>query len=134
MEKEEVIQSYDEMLDRVEAQMHEIGVIDFETSGFFCGGMYVRTVFVPKGSFLTSKIHKTDHPFILSAGTITIFTQQGEQTLTAPHIDITLKGTRRFARADSDVLFTTIHRTDKKTEQEVEEEVVEIRINNLLSN
>jgi len=124
--------SYDEMLDRVEAQMHEIGCSEFETTGFFCGGIYVRTVYVPKGSYLTSKVHKTEHPFVLSEGTLTMFTQDGEHIITSPHIDITLAGTRRFARADTDVLFTTFHRTDKTTEAEVEEEVVEIRENTLL--
>lgn len=126
--------SYDEMLDKVEAQMHEIGCTDFETTGFFCGGLYVRTVFVPAGSFLTSMIHKVEHPYILSEGQLTMFTQEGEQIIKSPHINITLAGTRRFARADTDVLFTTVHRTDKTTEVEVEAEVVEKRNNRLLKN
>lgn len=131
--QEELQLPYDEMLDRVEAQMHEIGVTEFETTGFFCGGIYVRTVFVPAGSYLTSMIHKVEHPYVLSEGQLTMFTQDGEQVVKSPHINITLAGTRRFARADTDVLFTTFHRTDKTMEADVELEVVEKRINPLLT-
>ena len=128
----EVSINYHDALDRVEAQMHEIGLVEFETSGFFCGGMYVRTVFVPKGSYLTSLVHKTDHPFVLSSGILVIYTEDGEQRIEAPHIDITLIGTRRFAFAETDVLFTTIHRTDHTNETDVEAEVVYRRENKYL--
>ncbi len=122
----EVSFSYDEMIDRVEQQMLEIGADEFETSGFFVGGMYVKTVVIPAGSYLTSRVHKQDHPFILSQGSMVIFTQDGgEQEIHAPYIDITLAGTRRFAKAITDCLWTCVHRTDKTTHEEVEEEVVE---------
>ena len=126
--------TYDEMLDRVEATMYELGTDEFETSSFLCNGLYVRTVFIPAGSYVTSLIHKTDHPFILSAGEIIIYTQAGEQHLKAPFIDVTEAGTRRFAKAVTDVLWTTVHRTDKTTEEEIEEEVVFERVKPLIIN
>lgn len=133
----EITLSYDEMLDRVESQMIEIGESEFETSGFLVGGMYVRSIFIPAGSFLTSKVHRSDHPFILSAGSIVIYTEDGgEQVLHAPYIDITKAGTRRFAKALTDCLWTCIHRidktTDKTTEKEIEDEVIIKRNNPLL--
>jgi len=130
---EEIALSYDEMLDRVEAQMHEIGCTEFETSGFLVNGLYVRTILIPAGSYLISKWHKTSHPFILSAGEIIIYTQEGERHLKAPFIDITMAGTRRFAKAVTDCLWTCIHRTDKTTEEEIEDEVIMKRINPLLA-
>lgn len=126
--------AYDEMIDRVEAQMMEIGESEFETSGFFCGGIYVKSIVIPAGSYLTSRVHKQEHPYVLSAGTITIYTQGGEMTLTAPHVGITLAGTRRFAKAETDCLWTCFHRTDKQTHEDVEEEVVEPIKNKLLMN
>ena len=129
---EEVALSYDEMLDKVEAQMHEIGCTEFETSGFLVNGLYVRTILIPAGSYLTSLVHKTDHPFILSAGEIIIYTQEGEHHLKAPFVDITPAGTRRFAKAVTDCLWTTIHRTDKQTESEIREETVFESMNPLL--
>ncbi len=123
---QEVSFSYDEMLDKVEAEMERMGTTEFETSGFFVGGMYVKTVVIPAGSYLTSRVHKTNHPFILSQGSMIIYTQDGgEMRVDAPYIDITLAGTRRFAMAETDCLWTCVHRTDKTTHEEVEEEVVE---------
>lgn len=127
--------SYDDALDQVESEMHERGLVDIETSGFLCNGLYVRTVLIPAGTYLTSKLHNTDHPFILSAGEIIIYTEDGgEQHLKSPFIDITPKGTRRFAKAVTDCLWTTIHRTDHTTEEEIEKEVIFERINPLLMN
>ena len=70
---------------------------------------------------------------MLSQGVITIFTEDGgEQVLEAPYIDITKAGTRRFARAETDCLWSTFHRTDKETEEEIEKEVIISRVNPLL--
>ncbi len=123
---QEVSFSYDEMVDRVEQQMLDIGAVEFETSGFFCNGIYVKTVVIPAGSYLTSRVHKQTHPFVLSQGSMIIYTQDGgEQEVHAPFIDVTLSGTRRFAHALTDCLWTCFHRTDKTTHEEVEAEVVE---------
>lgn len=130
----ELAVSYDEMLDQVEAQMHEIGCSEFETAGIFTPGLYLRALVIPKGSYLTSKLHRVEHPFILAEGKMTIFTEDGEQHIKAPHIDITKAGTRRFARADENSLWVTCHATDKTTEAEVEAEVIIDRINPLLMN
>lgn len=130
-----VIVSYDEMLDRVEAQMAEMGASEFETSGIFTPGLYIRALVIPKGSYLTSKLHKVEHPFILAEGKMTIFTEDGgEETIQSPHVNITKAGTRRFARADEDSLWITCHATNKTTEAEVEAEVIENRVNKYLIN
>lgn len=126
----ELALSYDEAIDKIEQQMLEIGETDFETSGFFVGGMYVKTVVIPAGSFLTSRVHKQDHPFILSQGSMVIYTQDGgEQEITAPFIDITLKGTRRFAKALTDCLWTCVNRTNATTHEDAENDIVEPKRN-----
>lgn len=129
---EELTISYDEMLDRVEAEMHEIGLSEFETAGIFTPGLYLRALVVPKGSYLISKLHAVEHPFILAEGKMTIFTPEGKEEIKAPHVNITKAGTRRFARADEDSLWITCHATDKTTEAEVEAEVITERVNPLL--
>lgn len=131
---EEVVLGYDEMLDRVEVEMHKIGATPFETAGIFTPGLYLRALVIPQGSYLTSKVHKIEHPFILAEGKMTIFTEDGgEQILTAPYIDITKAGTRRFARAEENSLWITCHASDKTTEADVENEVIEERENKLLT-
>lgn len=126
--------SYDNALDEIEAEMHKIGLKEFELGDFFCGGMYIRPVLVSAGDYLISKVHKAEHPYFLMAGTIDIYTKDGKETITAPFINITLPGTRRFAKAITDVLWVTIHRSDKLTVEEIEDEVIEKRENKFLTN
>ena len=68
------------------------------------------------------------------SGEIILYTQDGEKTLKAPDLGVTLAGTRRFAYCVSDVFWVAVHRTNKTTEAEVEKEVIIDRINPLLMN
>lgn len=134
----ELAKTYDEMLDEAELEMYKIGTSDFESLGFFCGGMFIKPVSVPKGSYITSKTHKVEHPYFLMEGEIDLYIKNGDGKietipLRAPHIDISTKGTRRFGYCKSDVLWVTVHRTDKHTEEEVEDEVIQERENKLLT-
>lgn len=126
--------SYDDALDQVEAEMHNIGTKEFELGDFLCNGMYVRAIFANAGDQLISKVHKVEHPYFLMAGTIEIISQEGKEIISAPFINVTLAGTRRYARCLSDVLFVTVHRTDKQTTEEIEAEVIIKRDNQLLMN
>lgn len=127
--------SYDDFLDKIEAEMVNIGVSEFETYHLFTPGLYVRTIHVPAGSYITSKIHKTEHPFVLSEGIITIFTEQGgEETFHSPYMGVTKEGSRRFAKTETACIFSTFHVTDKTDLEEIEKEVVETRENKLLVN
>lgn len=123
-----VNQDYHAYLDTIESAMKAVDNYDYEanTSDFFCGGMYIRSVLIPAGYYVISKIHKFDHTFILSEGIITIFTEEGEQVISAPpmFLGVTKAGTRRFARAETDVIWTTHHRTDKLTVEEVEQDII----------
>ena len=99
--------------------------IECPVQHFFTPGLYTRQILIPRGTFLTSKIHKTQHPFIISVGKITVFTEtEGEQLLEAPYMGITQPHTRRVLYAHEDTVWTTFHATDKTTVEEVEEEII----------
>lgn len=126
---------YGDYLDRVEFEMVKIGVSEFETFHLFTPGLYVRTIHIPAGSYLTSKVHKTAHPFVLSEGKICIFTEQGGQEIfNAPYMGVTQPGNRRFAYAETNCIFSTFHVTDKTDIDEIEKDVVETRDNKYLQN
>lgn len=117
---------YHYAMDSIEAIMDELGdAEDFPVSGFFCGGMYIRSIFIPAGSYLSSKIHRYEHTFAIMQGTIVIFTEDGgKEVLTAPYLGITKPGTRRLGFAETDTVWVTHHRVEGKTEQEVEDEII----------
>jgi hypothetical protein len=57
-------------------------------------------------------------------GEVSILTEKGVERLKAPHHGITRPGTKRVMYTHSDMVFITVHATDKKTVEEVEDEVI----------
>ena len=56
----------DEKIDELEAVMLEnFPIIDCPLVHRFTEGLYVREIFMPAGSLITSKIHKTQHQYPL---------------------------------------------------------------------
>ena len=90
----------------------------------FADNCYVREIFNPAGQLIVTKIHKKEHPFFLMKGKMSILTEDGVTEIEAPHHGITKPGTKRIIYTHTDCVFITVHRTDKKTPEEVEEEVI----------
>lgn len=128
---------HDGRIDELEAAMVENFVqIDCPVTHLFTDGMYVREIFMPAGSLVTSKIHKTEHPFVLSKGKLLVSIDKGEWVeMEAPFTGITKPGTRRVAYILEDVIWTTFHTNpdDLRDLDEIEEMVIEKHENLLLN-
>ena len=105
----------DDWVDRVEG-----GGLEHQ----FINGLYVRMVHLPAGMFFTTKIHKVRHPYFVLHGKCRILTEEGVVDMIAPHHGITEPGTKRLMYIVEDVVWYTVHATDKTTPEEVEEEVI----------
>lgn len=78
----------------------------------FTPGLYIREIFIPAGTLLTTMVHLTEHPFTVSAGTGRIYTEaDGVTHYSAPFTGITQPGTSRLIYADTDTVWTTYHPT-----------------------
>lgn len=133
----EVIQRlHDGRIDELEAAMVEnFEQIECPVTHLFTEGMYTREIFMPKGSLVTSKIHKTEHPYVLSKGKLLVSVDKGEWVeLEAPHTGITKAGTRRVAYILEDVIWTTFHANPDNLSDldEIEDLVIEKHENLLL--
>lgn len=128
---------HDGRIDELEAAMVENFVqIDCPVTHLFTDGMYVREIFMPAGSLVTSKIHKTEHPFVLSKGKLLVSIDKGEWVeMEAPFTGITKPGTRRVAYILEDVIWTTFHTNpdDLRDLEQIEELVIEKHENLLLN-
>lgn len=92
----------------------------------FTPGMYIREIFMPAGSIVTSRRHLTTHPFVISQGSVEVICESGaKQTLDAPYSGITHAGTRRALNVLEDTIWTTFHVTDKTDPVEIENEITE---------
>lgn len=117
----------DTRLDELErAILLNLAAAKLETRHLFTPGLYAREMRAPAGSVIVSKIHKTKHPYILSAGRIRVRDNDGEwQILSAPYMGVTEPGTRRVGVVEEDVVWTTLHVTDLTDVDAIEAEIIE---------
>jgi hypothetical protein len=136
---DEVIQRLnDYRIDELEAAMVEnLDLVECPVTHVFTEGLYTREIFMPAGSLVTSKIHKTEHPYVLSKGKLLVCIDKGEWVeMVAPYTGVTKPGTRRVAYIIEDTIWTTFHANpDDLTDlDEIENLIIEEHENPLLDN
>lgn len=90
----------------------------------FTPGLYTRQVFMPAGSLVISRVHLTEHPFILSAGAVMVWDPYaGVRILRAPYTGVTKPGTIRLLFILRDAVWTTFHATTHTDPETVEKEI-----------
>ena len=90
----------------------------------FAGGCYVREIYNPAHELIITKIHKKEHPFFLMKGEMSILTEEGIQNIKAPYQGVTKPGTKRAIYTHEECIFITVHATDNTTVEDIEDEVV----------
>lgn len=99
----------------------------------FAPGIYARTVEMKAGTILTSKIHRTEHFYVVHCGCARVWTHEaGVIEVRAPFMGRTMPGTRRVLYILEDCVWTTFHPTNKLTVEEVEADIIEPHQNQLL--
>jgi hypothetical protein len=112
-------------VDKMQAAMKRLPQVDCPLVHRFTPGLYVREIFMPKGTFIISKIHKTEHPFIVSKGHVAVWIEGvGVVEIKAPYCGVTKAGTRRILYIREDCVWTTFHPTDKTDVNEIEKDVI----------
>lgn len=104
------------LLDNFDNVAQELPVEDF-----IHDGMYYRALTIPAGICLTGKVHHDDHICILEQGDLSVMTDDGMKRLQAPARFKARAGLKKIGYAHTDVIFSTVHRTDAKTCQEAEQ-------------
>jgi hypothetical protein len=83
-------------------------------------GAYARELFIPKGTLLTGKIHKTEQINIMSKGLLSVLTEDGVKLVAAPFTVVSPAGTKRIAYAHEDTVWTTFHATPLADVEQIE--------------
>src|ERR1051326_1563359 len=84
-------------------------MIHIEPKNYFANGLYAREIFIPKGTTLTGKIHKTEHLCVLSLGEVRVITEEGMKTIVASTVIKSLPGTKRVLHALEDSVWINFH-------------------------
>ncbi|MFM9928212.1 hypothetical protein VLK31_34955 [Variovorax sp. H27-G14] len=94
----------------LQAACGDLPPVDCPLQHVFAPGMYLRTIFIPAGTFLVGKIHKHQHGNILSQGHVRVFTEGGGvKELHGPVTMVSAPGTKRAVFAVTDTVWSTIH-------------------------
>jgi hypothetical protein len=138
MEQEIEIQekTTNEKIDELESTMVEnFPLVDCPLIHRFTEGLYTREIFMPAGSLITSKIHKTQHQYCVLKGAVSVWIDEGEeQYIEAPYVGITEPGTRRVLYVWEDCIWITSHpNPNNENLEQIEERIIEKHDNPLLS-
>ena len=98
--------------------------VDLPVQHEFLDGVYMRTVFMAKDTIVIGKIHKQEHVAIISKGSATVLTEHGVIEIKAPFIFKSPPGARRALRIHEDMVWTTVHRSDHKDLESLEEQLI----------
>lgn len=126
----------DDKIDLLERKLVEkFPVINCPLTHRFTPGLYIREIFMPAGAIVTSKIHRTEHPFFIMKGRVSVFSDtDGEQILEAPYTGITHPNTRRVIIVHEDCIWITTHCiTEGETLSDIEKRIIEPHENTLLT-
>lgn len=102
-------------------------VADCPVKHHYANGLYAREIFIPAGSVVVGKIHKFEHLNLISRGKVYVVTEFGNQIYDATETPITFKspaGTKRALFAETDLIWTTFHITDKTDVDEILKEII----------
>lgn len=138
----ELVPDWSDKLDQIEAAM-VAGGGEYRSLGgtvalatvthHFTPGLYARRMERPAGSLVSTVIHATTHQWVLSHGTMTIWSAEtGPVTHSAPAMGTTTPGTRRLSFAHTDIVFTTFHATDLTDIDEIERWITQPHVNKYL--
>lgn len=116
-------------VDELESAMTDIPPVECPVNHVFTKGLYTRTIFMPAGTLIVSKLHKTQHPYFVLKGKATVWTEtNGVVEIEAPFVGITEPGTRRVLYIHSDCIWATAHANpDDETVDQIEARIIEPR-------
>lgn len=120
-----------EKIDRLEkAMLDNLPLVDLPIVHRFTPGLYAREMFAPKGTLVTSMIHRTEHQFVILEGSLSIYNAETGDVahLKAPYIGVTKPGTRRVAYIHEDCRWITFHPLVEGEETESDLPKIEGRI------
>ena len=91
---------------------------------YFIGGAYTRSLLIPEGTAIVSKLWKKERLWIIATGEVTFTTEIGTQRVKAPYVAKAPYGSKVALYAHEDTLWFAITGADSTNSEDIEEEIV----------
>lgn len=115
-------------VDLIQSAFLELPQVECPVRHIFTPGLYTREIFMPKGIYVISRVHKKQHPYVISKGACSVWIDGvGVRVLRAPFTGVTQPGTRRLLCILEDTVWTTCHVTEFTTLPEIEADIIQTR-------
>lgn len=102
--------SKSDKIDAFESKAINLPQITGKRTDLWPEGMYVRILEMPQGSYFTSQIHKTQHPWFALSGVVSVYTAgKGWNLVCGGDFGITEPGTRRLLIIHETATWATVH-------------------------
>lgn len=98
--------------------------VDCPLKHHFAPGVYIREIFMPAGSIVIGKIHKTEHVNIIQRGRVRVFQEAGQMEL-GPCTFVSKAGVQKVLYILEDTVWSTVHVTDNRDLASLEAELIE---------
>lgn len=117
-----LIEAGGEALDKVlalQSHLAEAPQFDFPVMHHFTAGAYARQLFMPEGTVIVGRMHRTEHLLFVS-GDVTILNGGERERVEGVRVLNTQPGTKRAIYAHADTTLITFHITDSRDLAEIE--------------
>lgn len=122
----DTIHKVDSRLTQLEKMMMQFPPANCPVEHHFTPGLYCREIFMPAGSVIISKIHKTEHQYTVSQGRASVWIEgEGWMEIAAPFHGITKPGTKRVLVIHEDCIWITSHPTALTDVDAIEAEIIQ---------
>ena len=96
----------------IEKKLELLPQIEMQYNHSFIDGVYLRTLYAPKGALMTSYIYRKPHHCIISSGVVSYRSEVMGGKITGPCIFTAGAGSKRVVYCHTDMVWTTVIKTD----------------------
>lgn len=113
-------------LDELSEKMRRLEQVECKETHNFSDGVYVRELFIPKGTIILGKRHRYETCNILLSGSLQLYMGKGvgDKQINAPLLFNSNPGVRKLAYALEDTVFLNIHPTNETDLEKIEKEFI----------
>lgn len=117
---------FSQRVGRLLKSMRQMEQVDCPLKHHFSPGLYLREIFMPAGTTVVGKVHKTEHFNILMQGACYIVHDDGSrEELRAPMVFVSKAGVQKVLYITEDMIWMTTHCSDETDLEKLEAQLIE---------